>query len=732
MRVLNLSVRTRAGFIALLALSLVGLTYTPATAAPKTVLIDGYVYGNDFGELEGATVEAFVADPRTTPTTPVDTATTDAEGSYRLEVTGNDDGITATTYYLRASADGYVSVVETVPVISTNKSDVYLGLERDRSTFGTLAGKVVDADGEPVGEGEVYIVIYEATADDEGFPVDVDYAETDENGEWSVTLPPGSYKVEINDSEDELPSRWVGGNKFETATVYTVTTGNTTTTADGSLTSGPAIEGRVTNARGAGIAKAFVSLHVQTTRDGAVFWEPDRYAVTDTKGYYRFEGVENGTYRVNFHDDLGDYQDEWYDDKPVVDQAQDVVVPERGPDQTLNAQLAAAPPASTPALVGSVKTVTGEGWAGAYVTLFQRDGSSWEEIDSTFTNRSGVYRFTGLDAGQYTVLVQDDDDGSFEEEFYNNKFSLRTANPINVNAAGAGVAAPIVVTRYGRIAGHVVAEDSDEFDFVDFGVRIYDQDGDPAAVGYTDEDGNFVTDGLVPGTYFVRAIAVGVTDDEEYYYIPEFWRDSYTFSRALPIKVRENGTSGGMQITLGRQLAAIRPPTIVGSWNPGSTLTATTGVWNSNYSNTYKFQWTRNGAAIKGQTGRTYKLVNGDLGRGIGLKVIAIDKYNSYLNGSARAATKFPVAIAAKASPRGDGKAKVAVSLVLPGLSRSKVDGKLVRIYDGSTYKATLTMKDGRGSSTVSLSKGAHTLSARYIGTGHWGAAAKIAKVTVK
>lgn len=64
-------------------------------------------------------------------------------------------------------------------------------------------------------------------------------------------------------------------------------------------------------------------------------------------------------------------------------------------------------------------------------------------------------------------------------------------------------------------------------------------------------------------------------------------------------------------------------PTVSGTTSIGSTLTATTGTWNSGATFDYTYQWTNNGAHIRGATSSTYVTQTSDAGRAIGCKVTA-------------------------------------------------------------------------------------------------------------
>jgi hypothetical protein len=67
-------------------------------------------------------------------------------------------------------------------------------------------------------------------------------------------------------------------------------------------------------------------------------------------------------------------------------------------------------------------------------------------------------------------------------------------------------------------------------------------------------------------------------------------------------------------------IATAATPTISGTFALGEVLTATTGIWDTGVN--FRYQWMRNGRAIVGATGSTYKLANADLGAAISLRVV--------------------------------------------------------------------------------------------------------------
>ena len=87
------------------------------------------------------------------------------------------------------------------------------------------------------------------------------------------------------------------------------------------------------------------------------------------------------------------------------------------------------------------------------------------------------------------------------------------------------------------------------------------------------------------------------------------WKDGYT---PLLVSKRYNGAVLAPTIVPVHK-AIVAPPTLVGTFVVGNTVTAT--PWRSGAVLTY--QWKRNGVSIPGATGQSYKLRDADLGTGV-------------------------------------------------------------------------------------------------------------------
>jgi hypothetical protein len=157
-------------------------------------------------------------------------------------------------------------------------------------------------------------------------------------------------------------------------------------------------------------------------------------------------------------------------------------------------------------------------------------------------------------------------------------------------------------------------------------------------------------------------------------------------------------------------------PVVGGTMRVGSTLTATAGGW-SNAPTGYRYQWTRNGAAIPGATSARLVLTSAQVGSQIGITVSASNTAGTTLASSAtRSVAKATSAIAAQAVSPKKGRLRLTAGVTSAGSASGKVT-LTVRV-GGRTVTKTLTLRGGRASLTLKgLRSGRAKVTVRYRGS---------------
>ena len=297
---------------------------------------------------------------------------------------------------------------------------------------------------------------------------------TDASGQYTFTgLRAGAYEVEISGFDADA----VGFSSTSKRT--TVGVGETEVVSfDGTYLRTAGIVGRV-SAEGTGLAGVTVSLSGSESRT----------ASTDQAGQYAFNDLRAGTYQVGISGfDADDYEFATTSQSVTVALGQRATVPFDG---TL---------LRTAGISGQVSV---EGMALADVTVMLSGASS----DSTMTNESGQYAFTGLSAGDYMVAISGYDMDAYNFDAASMSVTLADDESNITNFMGTH-------SRAANIWGYAYldADEDDVYDGEDLEDRLM-QAGMPVVmqgpgVGdvtttVTNEMGMYKFDSLAVGTYRV-------------------------------------------------------------------------------------------------------------------------------------------------------------------------------------------------------------------------------------
>lgn len=272
------------------------------------------------------------------------------------------------------------------------------------------------------------------------------YTSTDENGAYTLSLPPGDYRIGFWD--------YSGGHVEEfhadSATVEgadTITVGDSGSyDIDATLAEAAHITGKVTSADVA-LAGIGVVAYQERVYDGVAYWEGVQYADTDGAGNYDLGGLAGGTYRVGFEDQADDatYGSEFFDDQPSVLLAENVVVGAAGTVTGIDAQIALE---ST--ITGRVTDSAGAPLEAAYAYAYVQAGDEWDYVDQVATDTSGNYTLDGLGAGTYRVTFGYELSDDYLYESWNDKASIDVADDIVITTPRAvtGVDAQLVAGEH--------------------------------------------------------------------------------------------------------------------------------------------------------------------------------------------------------------------------------------------------------------------------------------------
>lgn len=178
--------------------------------------------------------------------------------------------------------------------------------------------------------------------------------------------------------------------------------------------------------------------------------------------------------------------------------------------------------------------------------------------------------------------------------------------------------------------------------------------------------------------------------------------------------------------------APVGTVTVRGLREPGARLSARTDAWRTGYQ--LGHQWLRDGAAITGATGSSYRLTKRDAGRQISVHVTP----TSTFPGLDTEPVTSPVVRIKRATALGlsvtgqRGRVAVAVRLTMSGVTAARTTGRVALYVDGR-LRVRLTLRRGAAGVTVRrLRAGRHTVEVRFAATSTHGSARTSRTVRVR
>ena len=440
-------------------------------------------------------------------------------------------GVEPGTYRVRASAPGLA------PEFYLDDYDVALANDRvaalNTTTVAnmtlapapTISGTVTGFAGAVVPSAGV-VVQRKVAGTDGRFWQDYATATTDASGNYTTTVPPGTYRVRF--SHADHVTEWHDGSTTPSrSTQLTVATADLD--VDGALDRLGRVSGTVTGPSGV-VSGATVSIWRYDNTFGDGSFRQVRTATTNASGFYAVTGLQPGNYRVGFR--APGLQSEFHADEADVEHADDVGV-ELNQTRAVSATLAAP----TRQLSGTLTGATGTGSAplsGAEVVVSRRvvrldDVVTWREVAVVQTGASGDWSVPVAD-GAYRVHFAGD---GWVDEYYDNVAAEEDATVVTVaGASRTGLDAQLAPG--GTITGTVM-DAATSAPLADAEVFAFMPNGDDEEFAFTDDAGTFTLSGLTPGEWVVQYGADG--------HIDEYFDNQSTQATANRITVTSGGTA---------------------------------------------------------------------------------------------------------------------------------------------------------------------------------------------
>ena len=430
------------------------------------------------------------------------------EGSYKIYFGGSFNGNYLGQWYHDAVSFDVADPVVVTAGLATPDIDAQL------STGGSINGHLSDNLGKNI-QG-IAVDIYDLNQ------LYIASTSTNEAGNYSLGgLPDGSYKIYFAGSlQLNNRSEWYNDkNSFGAADSVAVTVGQITPNIDAQLTQGGILSGRVTDDLGAGLPDIIVDIY-------DLSHSYIDYTYTDKQGNYSFGGLPEGSYKIYFSVYQQNFFPQWYNGKASFETADPVMVMGGQPTTNIDARL-------TPggSIRGRVTDNSGKNIQGITVDIYDLNHLY---LASTTTGRAGHYSVAGLPGGSYMIYFGSSTFQDYLSEWYNDKISFETADPVTVTVGQTTSAVDVQLAVGGIIRGRVTDEPGNGIQGIM--VEIYDLNNLDIAAISTDSAGFYSHRGLPEGSY---KIYFKVSQQN---FFSEWYNDRDSFETADPVAVIDGHT----------------------------------------------------------------------------------------------------------------------------------------------------------------------------------------------
>ncbi len=419
---------------------------------------------------------------------------TDENGCYSLDVppgsnyivevqSPEGEGLFWVSQYYGGTSDG-----SSAALVAAAVDAPATGIDFDLEEGGIISGRVFEEDGvAPVEDCPV-----KAETLDESYDTD---SNTDENGYFTIVVPPGTYRVEARPDWDDLPfvRQYFSNTTSEAeAMELDMVSGGIRSNVDFRLSQACMIAGYVYHEDG---TTPLEDCHVFASDYDSNDWMAGNN--TDDEGRYTL-WLPPGTYRVRAvpAEEGLRFESKFYDDTYRYDEAEPVTIGEGSDRDGVNFTLAPAGTISGHIRVGTTPLEDCHIGAEDYTT------GEWMAWDNTESD--GSYQLV-LPAGTYRVVARpSNDDLPYMDAYYDDVFAWEDAEPVVVKGTDDTPGIDFQLQPGGTLSGHVYQEDG-VTPLANCRVCADDPDtGQWRAEDQTEDDGAYSLR-LPAGSYVVRA-----------------------------------------------------------------------------------------------------------------------------------------------------------------------------------------------------------------------------------
>jgi hypothetical protein len=459
----------------------------------------------------------------------------DSSGYFRTTISSGTMGSSITGYVRAFYGSVYgEAIIKIVSIQDTRRIYEQPYLEHDISqtivfasgVSGSISGHVYQDDGvTPIANIQVWAESYCSNA--------YTYTHTAEDGSYSITVPSGWYYVHTGSTPSYIGEYYNNAYNVNAATPVLVTALYDTSDIDFVLEVGGTISGHVYQEDG---FTPIPNMGVMIDGISNGFWDS---AGTEVDGSYSLV-LPTGTYNVWAWGN-SEYAAEFYDNAYYEYEATQVSV--TVPDDTPGIDFILERGGT---ISGFVYDEAGVPLPGVLVSTDYPISEHISNFSGFRTADDGSYTITGLQPGNYKVYAYTT---GYIDEYYDNVYESSEATPVQVTSHSVTSGINFYLDFGGSISG-VVKDDSGS---PMVGARIYAWgiDIDYYAYSCTADDGSYIIGGLHPGSYEVRAEALG--------HVLEYYNNVYEGFKAtqVPVTVPNNTPNINFSLEIGGSISGM-------------------------------------------------------------------------------------------------------------------------------------------------------------------------------
>jgi len=353
-------------------------------------------------------------------------------------------------------------------------------------------------------------------------------AGTDSNGNYSLALAPGNYKLFFNATVSGVGSyvsEWYNDKATSADADQVAVNLGATNTCNAQLANGGNITGLVTDSLGTPIGNVNVNVNNLSNQ-----WITNGF--TQANGTYSI-ALPAGSFKVCFTPPQGsNFLSQWYNGKADFTTADQVIVSTGATTSGINARLA-----SGATISGRVTNSSGVGIADVNIGISDLSNHG---VTGSRTDTNGNYSVTVL-AGTYKVGFWAPQGSNYINQWYDNKASFETGDPVTVTA---GVTTPNINAQLatgGIISGTVTNSGGG---IANVGIGVNDLSNHGVQGCQTNTDGTYSV--AVPaGTY-----KVGFWAPQGSNYINQWYNNQPDFNSGNPVTVTAGVTTPNINAQL--------------------------------------------------------------------------------------------------------------------------------------------------------------------------------------